>query len=293
MTVRYQFVQDNKNEYAVAMLCRVLGVSKSGYYAWQTRPQSAREQANQALLEQTRRIVKQSRDTYGSPRVHRELREAGVCCGENRVARLMRKHGICPVPVPKFVVTTDSNHAHKVADNVLDRQFAPELATGVNRRWAGDITYLWTREGWLYLSVVLDLFSRRVVGWSMDVQLHKELPLQALEAALQARHPEPGLLHHSDRGSQYASAAYQEKLRHAEMVGSMSRKGNCWDNAVVESFFGTLKRELVKGRVFTSREQARQEVFEYIEVWYNRKRRHSTLGYLSPEQFERQQASMA
>ncbi|GAB4453715.1 MAG: hypothetical protein OHK0029_07020 [Armatimonadaceae bacterium] len=187
------------------------------------------------------------------------------------------------IVAPRFVVTTDSSHALPVADNLLDRDFG---ASGANAKWASDITYVWTREGWLYLAVVLDLFSRRVVGWSMQESLERSLVVNALEAALCQRYPEAGLVHHSDRGSQYASYDFQEMLKENDIACSMSRRGNCYDNAVVESFFGTLKQELVHRRSFATREEARQEVFQYIEVWYNRKRRHSSLGYVSPAQFE-------
>ena len=187
------------------------------------------------------------------------------------------------VVAPRFVVTTDSRHALPVAQNLLNQDFgAPEA----NVKWASDITYVWTREGWLYLTVVLDLFSRRVVGWSMQSSLERGLVIRALESALCQRHPEAGLVHHSDRGSQYASGDYQALLRENDIVCSMSRKGNCWDNAVVESFFGTLKQELMNRRLFATREEARQAIFSYIEVWYNRKRRHSSLGYVSPVEFE-------
>jgi transposase InsO family protein len=265
-----------------------MGVSRSGYYAWKGRPRSARQREGEQLLAHIRGAFEQSRATYGSPRIHRELGERGVACGEGRVARLMRQNGIRVQPVRRFRATTDSAHALPVAANLLERDFTAE---GADRRWAADITYLWTREGWLYLAVVLDLFSRRVVGWSIRPTLERGLVIGALEAALSRRRPAAGLIHHSDRGSQYASGEFQLALSRAGIVCSMSRKGNCWDNAAVESFFGTLKREAVRGRPFASREEARSVVFEYIEVWYNRKRRHSSLGYLSPEQFERRAAA--
>lgn len=227
----------------------------------------------------------QNRRSYGSPRIYTELRDEGILCSENRVARLMRKASICVEPVRKFRATTDSAHGLPVAVNHLGRQFQAETA---NTKWASDITYLWTKEGWLYLAVVLDLFSRRVVGWSLQASLHKELVLNALDMAVQGRKPDAGLLHHSDRGSQYASLTFQESLIQIGAVCSMSRKGDCWDNAVVESFFSTLKREMVNRETFETRKEARLAVFEWIEVWYNRKRRHSALGYLSPEAFEKQ-----
>jgi len=284
--VRYRFVHDHRGQFRVATMCRLLRVSVSGYYAWRARPESRRSREDRVLLAHIRSSFEQSRGTYGSPRIHRDLREAGIACGENRVARLMGRHGIRPEPVRRFRVTTDSRHALPVAANVLGRDF---LATRANDRWCSDITYVWTREGWLYLAVILDLFSRRVVGWSLAPTLHKELVLDALEMALGQRRPEAGVVHHSDRGSQYASLAYQERLLKARMVCSMSRRGDCFDNAVVESFFGTLKRELIHRHAFTTRAEARMAIFEYIEVWYNRKRRHSALRYLSPEAFEKQQ----
>jgi Transposase and inactivated derivatives len=265
-----------------------MGVSRSGYYAWRGRPKSARRQEDERLLMSIRNAFEESRGTYGSPRIHRELKERGISCGERRVARLMRENGIRVSPVRRFRATTDSAHALPVAANLLEQDFTAE---GANQRWAADITYIWTREGWLYLAVVLDLFSRRVVGWSIRPTLERGLVVGALGAALSLRRPGSGLIHHSDRGSQYASGEFQLALSRAGIVCSMSRKGNCWDNAVVESFFGTLKREAIHGRSFPSREEARTTVFEYIEVWYNRKRRHSALGYLSPEQFERQAAA--
>jgi transposase InsO family protein len=262
-------------------------VSRSGYRAWRERPESRRGQQEQALLLHIRAAHQQSRGTYGSPRVHQELRQNGVACSVNRVARLMRKHRITARPLRRFQVTTDSDHAQPVAANLLAqggrRDFTAERP---DRVWSGDITYLWTGEGWLYLSVVLDLFSRRVIGYSMQTTLDRRLVLDALDGALASRAPPAGLICHSDRGSQYASADYQQALRRAGALCSMSRRGNCWDNAPVESFFASLKRELVHRTSFATRQEARVAVFDWIAVWYNRKRRHSALGYLSPEQFE-------
>lgn len=261
-----------------------MGVTRSGFYAWKAREPSERNQENQRLLRQIRVFFERSKGTYGSPRILRDLWAAGSICGKHRVARLMKQAGLRAVLTPRFRVTTDSAHALPVAQNLLARQFNSPQA---NVKWAGDITYLWTREGWLYLAVVLDLFSRRVVGWSMQPRLDRLLVQNALESALGQRHPQEGLLHHSDRGSQYASAAFQETLDAAGIVCSMSRKGDCSDNAVVESFFGTLKQELVNRSRFATREVARREVFAFIAVWYNRQRRHSSLGYVSPQEFER------
>lgn len=260
-------------------------VSRSGYYAWQKRLPCAREQANTLLLEQVQTVYEASDQTYGSPRITIELQAEGMTCNEKRIARLMRQADLRAVCPKRFVVTTDSAHDLPVADNLLAREF--DCPTP-NARWSTDITYLWTGQGFLYLAVVLDLFSRRVVGWAMDTTLERSLVLSALGMALRGREPEAGLLCHSDRGSQYASADYQQALRDAGAVCSMSRRGNCWDNAVTESFFSSLKRELVHRYRFETRDQARMAVFRWIEVWYNRRRRHSALGYLSPEAFERQ-----
>ncbi len=282
--MRYQFVKQHTGRFPVAALCRVMQVTRSGYYSWRKHQLSERHKHSETLGGQIRTFFERSKGTYGSPRILRDLKEAGFACGKHQVARLMRQAGLRAVVAPRFRVTTDSQHSLSVADNLLARDFS---APGVNRKWAGDITYLWTGEGWLYLAVVLDLFSRRVVGWSMQVSMGRCLVVDALKTALCQRRPGPGLLHHSDRGSQYASEAFQQALETAGIGCSMSRRGNCWDNAPVESFFGTLKQELVTRRRFTTREVARREVFEYIEIWYNRQRRHSSLGYLSPAEFER------
>ncbi len=268
-------------------MCRVLAVSKSGYYAWRGRQESRRSRENRRLLVEIKTVHAESRKTYGSPRIHAELQARGRRCSQNRVARLMRLDAVCAKQKRRFKATTDSKHPLPVAENLLDRHFEPEAPNTV---WASDITYIWTQEGWLYLAVVLDLCSRRIVGWSMQPRLERKLVLDALDMAVQARRPAKGLLHHSDRGSQYASGDYQAMLAHATMVCSMSRRGNCWDNAPVESFFSTLKRELVHHRRYRSRTEARAEIFEYIEVWYNRRRRHSSLGYLSPAEYETKMA---
>jgi len=283
MSQRYQFVADHVSQYAVAMLCRVLGVSRSGYYAWRTRPESPRSQADRALVGRIQTIHTHSRRTYGSPRVHAELREHGVRCSAKRVARLMRLAGIRARRPRRAHTTTDSRHALPVAHNVLGRAFA---AAAPNTKWAADITYIATRDGWLYLAVVMDLFSRRIIGWSMQPTLASTLVRSALQMALQQRPGTEQVLHHSDRGSQYASGDYQALLAAAGLQCSMSRTGDCFDNAVVESFFGTLKTELVYQQQYTTHSEARSAVFEYVEVFYNRQRRHSTLGYLSPAAYE-------
>ena len=284
--MKYACIEANRRAFKVGMMCRVVGVARSGYYAWRSRGLSARAQANVALEKEIRAVHEQSRRTYGSPRVHRELVARGVVCGKHRVARLMRAQAIRPKQKRRFVATTDSTHVRPVAGNHLDRKFD---VTTPNTVWAGDITYLPTAEGWLYLAVVLDLASRRVVGWSMSRSLERGVALDALRMALAQRQPAPGLLMHTDRGSQYASVENQELMAAHGLRCSMSRKGNCWDNAVVESFFASLKAERIDG-VFPSRAAARAAVFEYIEVWYNRQRRHSSLGYLSPIAFEKNAA---
>lgn len=267
-------------------MCRVLQVSTSGYYDWRRRPPVSRE-ADEKLLVEIKAIHAESKRRYGSPRVHKKLRQRGIRCGQKRVARLMREHGLRARRRRRFKATTDSRHTLPVAENVLERQFEAEVP---DARWAADITYIWTQQGWLYLAVVMDLFSRRIVGWSMQETMERSLVISALQMALRARRPPPGLLHHSDRGSQYASGDYQELLRQASCTCSMSRKGNCWDNAPLESFFSTLKTELVYERRFETRQQARAEIFEFIEVWYNRQRLHSSLGYLSPADYEAEMA---
>jgi len=283
----YRFIRGHATEYAVTTLCRVLEVSKAGYYAWCTRPPSARAQGEAALVTAIRAVHAASQRTYGSPRVHRELRAQGRRHGVKRVARVMRAHGLRAKRVRRFRVTTQSAHAHPVAPNVLARQFH---VAEPDRVWVGDLTYLPTREGWLYLAVVLDLASRRVVGWAMRHTLAQALTVDALAMALQRRRPAPGLLHHTDRGVQYAAHAYRARLAAHGVTASMSRKGDCWDNAVAESFFATLKRELVDGADWPTREAARTAVFAYLETWYNRRRRHSALGYMSPDEFEQQHA---
>ena len=264
-------------------MCRALTVSPAGYYTWAGRPESDRSVHNRALLSAIRVIHRESRETYGSPSIWDALVKRGHGVGENRIARLMRVEGIRAKTVKKWRATTQSNHRLPVAENTLNRQFTVEHP---NRVWAGDITYVWTTEGWLYLAVVLDLYSRTVIGWAMGHRLTVDLAEHALTMALANRKPTAGLLHHSDRGSQYAATSYQQLLTTHGITTSMSRRGNCWDNACVESFFGTLKRELVYHRHYATREEAKQDIFEYIEVFYNRRRRHSTLGYDSPAEFE-------
>jgi putative transposase len=281
--MRYRAIQTYDRRYPIRLMCRALAVSPAGYYAWRVRPESARRAINRALVAKIRVIHRESHETYGSPSIWDALIKQGHDVGEHRVARLMRQEGIRAKTVKKWRATTQSNHRLPVATNTLNRQFT---VTQPNRVWAGDITYVWTTEGWLYLAVVLDLYSRLVIGWAMSPRLTGELAEQALLMALTNRQPRAGLLHHSDRGSQYAATHYQHVLTTHGITPSMSRKGNCWDNACVESFFGTLKRELVYHRHYATREDATQDIFEYIEVFYNRRRRHSTLGYDSPAEYE-------
>ena len=264
-------------------MCAALEVSASGYYAWAARSDSPTEQWRQELVGAIEEIHAEMRGRYGSPRMTAELKARGYECSENTVARLMSTHEIKAAARRRFVRTTDSNHRLPVAPNVLDRDFHPE---GPNRAWCADLTYIPTHEGWLYLAVVEDLFSRMVVGWSMDDSMESRLVVDALEMAVARRCPGGGLLAHSDRGSQYASDHYQRVLAAGGIVCSMSGVGQCWDNAPVESFFGRLKCEL-GAEVFATRDQARGELFEYLEVFYNRVRRHSSLGFLSPAEFER------
>ena len=286
--MRFAFIQAHANIWHVVTMCRVLEVSKAGYYAWEKRPLCERVKHDRVLRDKICEIQRQVKQRYGSPRVRMELRALGFPCGKNRVARLMREAGVPAKCAPRWRgSTTQSNHAEPIAPNVVARQFALAQNPDVDRAWAADITYLPTREGWLYLAVILDLASRRVVGWALRTRLDQDLALGALRMALQHRGARGGV-HHSDRGVQYASHAYQRLLREAGFTSSMSRRGNCWDNAVVESFFASLTKELLIDGVWATRAQASRELFEFIEVWYNRRRRHSTLGYRTPVEFEEQ-----
>jgi putative transposase len=264
-------------------MCRVLEVSRGGFYLWLKRPASPRSVENGRLVKSIEAIHRDSRGIYGSPRVHAKLRSMSQSYGKNRVARLMREHKIQGKRKRRFRATTDSNHSFPISENVLDRKFTVERP---DKTWVADISYIATNEGWLYLAVVMDLFSRRVVGWAMDSRICRHLVQRALRMACINRNPDPGLLHHSDRGSQYASGDYQKLLKSRSMVCSMSRKGNCWDNAAMESFFGTLKAELIYHRKYETRGEAQSDIFDYIEVFYNRQRLHSALGYRSPAEFE-------
>ena len=282
--MRYGFIREHRRVWPLSVLCSVLGVARSGFYAWRKRSVSRRRQRQEQLVEAMREIHGQRhKRSYGSPRMQRELVAQGHRVSENTVARLMRQSGLRATTARKFRHTTDSNHRLPVAPNVLDRQFE---ARGPNEKWVSDITYVWTDEGWLYLAAVEDLYSRKVVGWSLGERLTSELVNEALRMAIGRQLPMVDLLAHSDRGSQYASGSYQRLLASRGITCSMSRKGNCWDNAPMESFFATLKKELVHQERYATREEARQSLFEYIEVFYNRVRRHSAIGYQSPTRFE-------
>ena len=281
--MRFRFIEDHREMFLVRVMCSVLEVSASGYYAWRGRSEGIRSQANQALLGDIRRVHAESRRRYGSPRVHAALQAEGHRVGRNRVARLMRQHGIGVRTKRRFRVTTDSKHAFPVAPNLLDRQFT---APGPNRVWLADMTYIPTGEGWLYLAVVLDLFSRKVVGWAMRETMAQELTIAALQMAITDRRPSPELLLHSDRGSQYAAHDYRRLLAKHGMLCSMSRKGDCWDNAPMESFFGSLKTELEEDGPFPTRQAARSALFAFIEAFYNRTRLHSAIGYKAPTEIE-------
>lgn len=280
----YRFIDQHKGQWSVRWLCQTLEVSPAGYYAWRQCPRSARQQRRDTLLVEIRAVHAEFKARYGSPRIHAELVARGHDCCVNTVAKLMRNHGIAAKTARKFrCTTTDSDHDLPVAENLLDRQFDPAAP---NESWVADITYILTREGWLYLAAVEDLYARRIVGWAMAEHMESRLVVDALELAVQRRLPGEGLLAHSDRGSQYASEHYQRLLARHGIACSMSRKADCWDNAPMESFFASLKKELVHGADFATRAEARAAVVEYIEVFYNNQRRHSSLGYMAPAEYE-------
>ena len=288
--MRYRCIDRRRTVYSVRMMCRLLKVSRSGYYAWRVRPESERDKTDRELTRSIRRIHTQSKGTYGSPRVRAELSAEGLHYGRHKVARLMRLAGIQGCPQRRFKVTTQSDPSHPVARNLLKQDFT---AGSANQRWVADITYLSTQQGWLYLAVVMDLYSRRIVGWSMDRWMSRHLVIDALSMALGVRNPEDKLIHHSDRSAQYTSDDFRNLLDKHGIQCSMSARGNCYDNAVVESFFGVLKRECVNRVRFQTRDEARAAVFDYIECFYNRKRRHGYLGYLTPEEFENQTVGLS
>jgi putative transposase len=281
--MKYRCMEQHSQEYPIRMMARLLKVSHSGYYGWRKHSESARSQQNRRLIDLIKEIYQESDGTYGSPRMLIELRDRGQLISMNRVARLMRTARIRGSIKKRYRVPSSRRAVGSVAENVLDRQFIPDTP---NQAWAADITYVRTDEGWLYLAVVMDLYSRRVVGWSMQDRIGRELVMDAVTMAIWQRQPQPGLLHHSDRGTQYTSEDFQRLLAEHGIRRSMSGHGNCYDNACVESFFATLKRERVYRRHYRTRQEARADLFQYIEVFYNRRRRHSLLGDLSPADYE-------
>ena len=281
--MRFELIDRAKKDFPAQRLCRVLGVSQSGYFAWKSRLPSQRQREDMVMLAHVRSAFALSNGTYGSPRMTRELRDQGLAVGRRRTARLMRENGLRARQKRRFKRTTDSEHFWPVAPNLLDQDFA---ATGPNQKWGADISYVWTRKGWLYLAVVMDLFSRRIIGWSASDRLYRNLALAALRQALAIRRPTSGLICHSDRGSQYCSIDYQSELRRHGVHISMSGKGNCFDNAMVETFFKTLKSELVWRTVFLTRQAAAVTIGRYIDGFYNPIRRHSSLDFISPAAFE-------
>jgi putative transposase len=281
--MRFAFVLAEKAVWPIKVMCDVLDVSRSGYYAWQGRPASTRAQDDDELVVAIKAAHELGRGNYGSPRVHRALQKNGKRVGRKRVARLMRREGIVAKRRKKFRITTDSKHADPIAANILNREFN---TTQPNTAWVTDVTYVWTHQGWLYLAAILDLCSRRVVGWATSANNDRELALEALERATTSRRPHPGLLHHSDRGSVYASFDYRKTLSNCAMIPSMSRKGDCWDNAVAESFFATIKGEMLDHQVFETRAEATAAIADYVDAFYNVHRLHSSIGYVSPIEFE-------
>jgi transposase InsO family protein len=281
----FDFIDTNHHDHSIQKMAKILGVSRSGFYSAKNRPESNRSKENKVLLEKIRELYIDSKRRYGSPKIYNELRKKNIQCGKNRVAKLMRNNNMRACGVKKFKVTTDSNHSNPVAPNLLDRNFTVNCP---NKVWVSDITYIYTKSGWLYLAVVIDLFSRKVVGWSISSNCNTELIIQAFLMACIARNPGKGLIFHSDRGVQYTSNKFQEILHKKDFISSMSRKGNCWDNACAESFFHSLKIEEVHQSIYYTKDQAKNSIFEYIEIFYNRKRSHSTLNYLNPEEYEKQ-----
>jgi putative transposase len=281
--VKFALIDEEKACFPIDFMCKQLEVSRSGYYAWRKRAPSQRRRDDEVLASEVAAVHRESKGRYGSPRVYEELKARGRRTSRKRVARLMQSQALEGRRRRRFRRTTDSNHSSPIAENLLERDFR---ASAPNQVWVTDITYLWTGEGWLYLSAILDLYSRIVVGWALSEHIDTKLCLRALDMAVKARRPAPGLVHHSDRGSQYASNEYRRALDDNGMLCSMSRRGDCWDNAVAESFWGTLKTELEEAEACATRSEARKAIFEYIEVFYNRRRRHSSIGYRSPQEHE-------
>ncbi|MCK5241480.1 IS3 family transposase [bacterium] len=282
--MKYAFITSVRGEYRVRKLCRVLQVSASGYYAWCTRPPIESVQKNEQLVKEIKRVHEESKNTYGSEKTWKALTSQGIACGKHKVARLRRLNGIESKRRRRFKVTTESKTTKAIAPNHLNQCFQ---VCQPNQVWVGDVTFIATRAGWLYLAIVLDLFARKIVGWSMSNKNNTQLVFNALDMALLRRRPKAEVLHHTDRGSTYGSEEYQTKLFTHGLKPSMSRKGNCYDNAVAESFFSTIKNELIFDKSFVMREDARKEIFEYIEIFYNRQRLHQTLSYQTPEQAEK------
>jgi len=281
--VKYAMIKGNEEYFPVGMMCRLLSVSRSGYYGWKNRPLSVRAQADQKLVTEIKRIFDDEKGRPGSPRISRRLQEEGKSASRHRVAKLMKDNGLRAKAAKKYKATTNSNHSLPIAPNLLEQNFAADVP---DQKWVSDITYIWTEEGWLYLAVVLELYSRRVIGWAIGERMTAALVCDALIMALWRRHMPKGVIVHSDRGSQYCSAAYQKLFSQYQLVCSMSKKGDCYDNAAMESWNHSFKVEAVHGERFLTRSEAKHQVFEYIEVYYNRKRLHSKLGYVSPETFE-------
>lgn len=282
--MKFRFIEDHRDEFPVTRMCKVLEVSASGYYAWRKRPVSKREMANQELYKKIEDVYNKNHGVYGSPRIYHELKKQGVACSENRVARLMRLRGLRAKQTKRYKTTTKRNKVHPAAPNLLKRDFVAERP---NQKWLTDITYIPTQEGWLYLAAVLDMFSRRIVGWAMSDRMTSDLTMNALKMAILQRQPELSLIHHSDQGSQYTDGEYQQLLKDYGIQVSMNGVGSWYDNAPMESFIGTLKSEWVQHRVYHTRDEARTDLFYYIEVFYNQRRLHSALDYLSPEEYER------
>ena len=281
--MKYEFMEDHRGRFKLKSMCKVLKVSRSGYYAWKSRTPGKRERVNEELLEHIRDVHTNSRKLYGSPRITAELNDEGILCGKNRVARIMKDNGIrATLKRARYRKTTNSRHPYALAANLLIQSKQTE------RVWVADMTYISTAEGWLYVAAVMNVKSRKIIGLSMGERLSQDLASAALKDAVQRQKPPEGLIHHSDRGRQYASYAYQALLKDNGITASMSRPGNCYDNAYMESFFGTLKTELVHGQRYRRRQDARLSIFEYVMMFYNRRRRHSALGYKSPEQYEKQ-----
>lgn len=288
--MRYAFIEGHRAMWRLPIMCQALDVSKSGYFAWRDGRESPRRSQDRSLSVRIKAIHATSRQTYGSPRIHQELKANGVQVGKKRVERLMKAAGVAVLPLRRFVTTTDSDHEQPISPNLLEQDFS---ATAPNERWVTDITYIPTDEGWLFLAAIIDLYSRKVVGWAMQPTMHRSLVLKALSMAVADRQPSTGLIHHSDRGSQYASDDYRAALTAHGMIASMSRRACCYDNAVAESFWHTLKNELIHRRQFQTRDEAQRAIFEYIEVFYNRTRRHTSIGNVSPMEFELQRTKAA